>query len=228
MWNERAEFDIYRNQITESTPHGRHFFDRSVSVNHHFSCIFCQTPLDLHQTMSTASPSILALSSNLNHSSTSNPLTPMKTPHRSSQPTSAGRSSASSSTFNSDTVSIGHLCSPSLSRLSSLADDLLEVPSDSASLLDLHDEPDDVYRRCLVRLRTVAWSAVLPSSPVVLFTLFSSTDKHTLMSSQWFTWCRLCRHGGHAEHVSNWFAMNHKCPIAKCLCRCTLIDGIFC
>jgi hypothetical protein len=51
-------------------------------------------------------------------------------------------------------------------------------------------------------------------------------DKHTLMSSQWFTWCRVCRHGGHAEHVSNWFAMNQQCPIAKCLCRCTLIDGI--
>jgi hypothetical protein len=48
------------------------------------------------------------------------------------------------------------------------------------------------------------------------------------MSSQWFTWCRLCRHGGHAEHVSNWFAMNQQCPIAKCLCRCTLIDGIIC
>jgi hypothetical protein len=53
-------------------------------------------------------------------------------------------------------------------------------------------------------------------------------DKHTLMSSQWFTWCRVCRHGGHAEHVSNWFAMNQQCPIAKCLCRCTLIDGISC
>ena len=52
-------------------------------------------------------------------------------------------------------------------------------------------------------------------------------DKNTLMSNQWFTWCCLCRHGGHAEHVSNWFAMNEKCPIAKCSCRCTLIDGIF-
>lgn len=52
-------------------------------------------------------------------------------------------------------------------------------------------------------------------------------DKHTLMSSQWFTWCRLCRHGGHAEHVSNWFSMNDKCPIARCSCRCTSIDGIF-
>jgi hypothetical protein len=63
---------------------------------------------------------------------------------------------------------------------------------------------------------------------IILNKIYLKIDKHTLMSSQWFTWCRLCRHGGHAEHVSNWFAMNQQCPIAKCLCRCTLIDGIFC
>jgi hypothetical protein len=36
------------------------------------------------------------------------------------------------------------------------------------------------------------------------------------MSSQWFTWCRLCHqgeHGGHAAHVSNWFAMNEQCQL---------------
>ena len=58
------------------------------------------------------------------------------------------------------------------------------------------------------------------------FIEFVLSDKTSLMSSQWFTWCRLCRHGGHAEHLSNWFALNEKCPVAKCFCRCILIDGI--
>ena len=22
---------------------------------------------------------------------------------------------------------------------------------------------------------------------------------------QWFTWCQSCRHGGHAQHITEWF-----------------------
>jgi hypothetical protein len=44
VWNKRAEFDIYRNHVTgTTTPHRRHLYDRSINVNHRFSCIFCQT-----------------------------------------------------------------------------------------------------------------------------------------------------------------------------------------
>jgi hypothetical protein len=40
MWNKRAEFDIYRNHVTgTTTPHRRHLYDRSINVNHRFSCI---------------------------------------------------------------------------------------------------------------------------------------------------------------------------------------------
>ncbi|CAF1264064.1 unnamed protein product, partial [Didymodactylos carnosus] len=55
----------------------------------------------------------------------------------------------------------------------------------------------------------------------------SQPDKYHLLSSQWFTWCKKCRHGGHAEHVNNWFKYNKECPVAKCLCPCTITDGYY-
>eukprot|EP00007_Cunea_sp_BSH-02190019_P008955 CAMPEP_0174238428 /NCGR_PEP_ID=MMETSP0417-20130205/11187_1 /TAXON_ID=242541 /ORGANISM="Mayorella sp, Strain BSH-02190019" /LENGTH=1029 /DNA_ID=CAMNT_0015317259 /DNA_START=92 /DNA_END=3177 /DNA_ORIENTATION=+ len=30
----------------------------------------------------------------------------------------------------------------------------------------------------------------------------------------WFTWCQTCRHGGHAGHLLEWFAVNSTCPVA--------------
>jgi hypothetical protein len=52
MWNERTEFDIYRSHVTGTTPHRRHFFDRAINISHYFSCIFRQTPLEVHQELS--------------------------------------------------------------------------------------------------------------------------------------------------------------------------------
>jgi hypothetical protein len=36
----------------------------------------------------------------------------------------------------------------------------------------------------------------------------------------WFSWCQTCRHGGHAEHMSQWFAKHAQCPVSDCECRC--------
>jgi hypothetical protein len=92
MWTERAEFDIYRNHVTGSTPHRRHLYDRSTN---HFSCIFCQTPLELHQGNSSQTPT-----------STSITTTPIKAHTRQSIATRS--SSSSSATYppppNSDMV----------------------------------------------------------------------------------------------------------------------------
>ncbi len=95
MWNERAEFDIYRSHINGTTPHRRHIFDRSISSNHHFSCIFCQTPLEAHQGTSGQTPTNVSFSGNPNI--TPVPTTPIRGHSRGSQQTMTNRSSASSS-----------------------------------------------------------------------------------------------------------------------------------
>jgi hypothetical protein len=95
MWTERAEFDIYRSHVAGTTPHRRHLFDRPMNINHHFSCIFCQTPLEAHQGMSNQTPPTMGLTTNAN--STPIPTTPMKPQTRGSQSTAATRSSGSSS-----------------------------------------------------------------------------------------------------------------------------------
>ena len=41
-----------------------------------------------------------------------------------------------------------------------------------------------------------------------------------------FTWCQTCRHGGHAEHITNWFAEHPDCPISGCGCKCATVDPL--
>jgi hypothetical protein len=96
MWNERAEFDIYRSHVTGTTPHRRHIFDRSTNLNSHFSCIFCQTPLEVHQGISNQ-PSTNNISLTTNSNSSSIPTTPIRGHTRGSQQLITNRSSASSS-----------------------------------------------------------------------------------------------------------------------------------
>jgi hypothetical protein len=48
------------------TPYRLHLFNCSVSVNHHFSCIFCQTPLEAHQGMVNQTPTNVGLTGNNN------------------------------------------------------------------------------------------------------------------------------------------------------------------
>ncbi|KAF2072229.1 hypothetical protein CYY_006452 [Polysphondylium violaceum] len=37
----------------------------------------------------------------------------------------------------------------------------------------------------------------------------------------WFTWCQTCRHGGHAQHILDWFQEHSVCPVTDCTCRCS-------
>ncbi|XP_017480098.1 PREDICTED: WD repeat-containing protein mio isoform X3 [Rhagoletis zephyria] len=43
--------------------------------------------------------------------------------------------------------------------------------------------------------------------------------------SKWFSWCQTCRHGGHTEHMMQWFKQNSECPVSSCTCRCFDLDG---
>ncbi|XP_005181479.1 GATOR complex protein MIOS [Musca domestica] len=42
--------------------------------------------------------------------------------------------------------------------------------------------------------------------------------------SKWFSWCQTCRHGGHTEHLMQWFKQNAECPVSSCSCRCFDMD----
>jgi len=121
MWNERAEFDIYCSHVSGTTPHRRQIFDRSTNISQHFSCIFCQTPLEAHQGMSNQTPTSVNLTGNAN--STPIPTTPIRGPNRGSQPTMTNRSSTSSSSAyppppNSDMLMVCAKCRQVLPRCS--------------------------------------------------------------------------------------------------------------
>jgi hypothetical protein len=40
----------------------------------------------------------------------------------------------------------------------------------------------------------------------------------------WFAWCQTCHHGGHARHLSDWFASHVECPVSNCSCSCAQLD----
>jgi hypothetical protein len=42
---------------------------------------------------------------------------------------------------------------------------------------------------------------------------------------QWFTWCQSCRHGGHANHIAQWFSSHKECPVTGCSCNCYSLDS---
>lgn len=41
----------------------------------------------------------------------------------------------------------------------------------------------------------------------------------------WFTWCQSCRHGGHAQHITQWFSEHTECPVTGCSCKCMTLDS---
>jgi len=45
--------------------------------------------------------------------------------------------------------------------------------------------------------------------------------------SQWWTWCQNCRHGGHEEHMGDWFSSHQVCPVTDCNCRCLSADLVY-
>eukprot|EP01129_Flabellula_baltica_P002245 TRINITY_DN12077_c0_g1_i1.p1 TRINITY_DN12077_c0_g1~~TRINITY_DN12077_c0_g1_i1.p1 ORF type:complete len:833 (+),score=124.05 TRINITY_DN12077_c0_g1_i1:84-2582(+) len=48
----------------------------------------------------------------------------------------------------------------------------------------------------------------------------SNQNYGQLPFTDWFTWCQTCKHGGHAQHIKDWFASHTTCPVADCDCNC--------
>lgn len=44
--------------------------------------------------------------------------------------------------------------------------------------------------------------------------------------NNWFTWCQSCRHGGHSNHVVDWFKEHTECPVTGCSCHCMNLDSV--
>lgn len=34
-------------------------------------------------------------------------------------------------------------------------------------------------------------------------------------------WCQKCKHGGHFEHIMDWFTTETRCPVSECDCNCS-------
>ena len=95
MWNERAEFDIYRSHINGTTPHRRHILIvRSVQIII-FHVFFVKHHLKHIKGTSGQTPTNVSFSGNPNI--TPVPTTPIRGHSRGSQQTMTNRSSASSS-----------------------------------------------------------------------------------------------------------------------------------
>jgi hypothetical protein len=42
----------------------------------------------------------------------------------------------------------------------------------------------------------------------------------TLQFGNWFSWCVQCKHGGHADHIAQWFTKHSTCGVSGCECQC--------
>ena len=52
-------------------------------------------------------------------------------------------------------------------------------------------------------------------------------DNDSGKENQRYIWCTKCRHGGHMDHISEWFREFLVCPFSECKCRCaekTVVD----
>ena len=45
-------------------------------------------------------------------------------------------------------------------------------------------------------------------------------SKSSFTFDQWFSWCQICRHGGHSIHLQEWFQEHTECPVTDCKCNC--------
>jgi len=50
------------------------------------------------------------------------------------------------------------------------------------------------------------------------------TGKKITPFGSFFSWCQTCRHGGHCDHMEDWFELYRECPVSNCQCRCNELD----
>lgn len=64
----------------------------------------------------------------------------------------------------------------------------------------------------------------IPSSAPTFDVSVAKPESSQLQS--WFTWCQSCRHGGHADHIAEWFSTHRECPVTQCDCFCGSLDAL--
>lgn len=72
---------------------------------------------------------------------------------------------------------------------------------------------------CLINMGSLSSHAPRSGSKPKLDTIINSFQN-------WFTWCQNCRHGGHAQHLMEWFAEHVECPVTGCTCCCNVQDSV--
>ncbi len=40
---------------------------------------------------------------------------------------------------------------------------------------------------------------------------------------EWWSFCVLCKHGGHAHHILSWMSTHSVCGVSGCNCKCSLL-----
>ena len=87
------------------------------------------------------------------------------------------------------------------------------------------------YMDLIRRMSSSSSSSLLLNSPSSHDTkdMTATADSTTTMPNavpiaEWFTWCRRCKHGGHAHHMASWFATHSTCPVSGCDCPCHRLD----
>ena len=77
--------------------------------------------------------------------------------------------------------------------------------------------------RCSLCLLHMGTNSSAISAPNTNKMLMGSSNKPRPFS-MWFSWCQTCRHGGHTEHLAQWFEKHTECPVTSCACKCFAMD----
>jgi hypothetical protein len=48
----------------------------------------------------------------------------------------------------------------------------------------------------------------------------TETTGYTFPLDDSIIWCQTCKHGGHFEHIMEWFREHNTCPVSDCQCEC--------
>jgi hypothetical protein len=64
---------------------------------------------------------------------------------------------------------------------------------------------------------------LLPMEATAPLAVSMTSSDAPLLQDNFYTFCTLCRHGGHAEHLFQWFSTNPDCPVAGCGCLCSQV-----
>ncbi|XP_014672958.1 PREDICTED: WD repeat-containing protein mio-like [Priapulus caudatus] len=79
---------------------------------------------------------------------------------------------------------------------------------------------------CLMNMGTASGMGPTKTEKIRLQVMPSGKDGKPIAISSWFTWCQTCRHGGHANHITEWFREHADCPVTGCNCRCMTLDTV--